>query len=55
MDSPCATAAAIGVRRAIQIVSRVHDFEDKTKGKIAPYGVYDVAADAGLVSVVSRP
>jgi DDE family transposase len=30
---------------------KVHDFEDKTKGKIAPYGVYDVAADAGLVSV----
>jgi hypothetical protein len=30
---------------------KVHDFEDKTKGKIAPYGVYDVVADAGLVSV----
>ena len=30
---------------------KVHDFEDKTKGKIAPYGVYDIVADAGLISV----
>ena len=29
----------------------VHDFEDKTLGKVAPYGVYDIAADAGWVSV----
>ena len=28
----------------------VHDFEDKTLGKAAPYGVYDIAADAGWVS-----
>jgi hypothetical protein len=30
---------------------RTHDFEDKTLGKVAPYGVYDVAADEGWVSV----
>ncbi len=29
----------------------VHDFVDKTLGKVAPYGVYDVAANAGCVSV----
>jgi hypothetical protein len=26
---------------------KVHDFEDQTLGKVAPYGVYDIAADAG--------
>ena len=30
---------------------KVHDFEDKEKGKVAPYGVYDVAANEGFVSV----
>jgi len=30
---------------------KVHDFEDKQLGKVAPYGVYDVTADAGWVSV----
>ena len=29
----------------------VHDFEDKELGKVVPYGVYDVTANAGLVSV----
>ena len=29
----------------------VHDFVDKELGKAAPYGVYDVAANAGFVSV----
>ena len=29
----------------------VHDFEDKEKGKVAPYGVYDVRANEGFVSV----
>jgi hypothetical protein len=29
----------------------VHDFEDKTKGKIVPYGVYDVTANVGFVSI----
>jgi hypothetical protein len=30
---------------------RVHDFIDKGLGKAIPYGVYDLAADAGWVSV----
>src|SRR5437016_4036601 len=30
---------------------KVHDFEDKKLGKVAPYGVYDIAADAGWVSI----
>ena len=30
---------------------KVHDFEDKKLGKVAPYGVYDITADAGWVSV----
>jgi hypothetical protein len=29
----------------------VHDFQDKTLGKVVPYGVYDVTANAGFVSV----
>ena len=29
----------------------VHDFEDKRLGKVAPYGVYDVTANEGWVSV----
>jgi hypothetical protein len=29
----------------------VHDFVDKALGKVAPYGVYDVAANTGCVSV----
>ena len=29
----------------------VHDFEDKKLGKVVPYGVYDVTANTGLVSV----
>lgn len=29
----------------------VHDFEDKRLGKVVPYGVYDVGANAGWVSV----
>ena len=29
----------------------VHDFEDKTLGKVAPHGVYDVTANEGWVSV----
>ena len=27
----------------------VHDFVDKELGKVVPYGVYDVAADAGWI------
>jgi hypothetical protein len=30
---------------------KVHDFEDKKLGKVAPYGVYDIAADAGWVNL----
>jgi Rhodopirellula transposase DDE domain len=30
----------------------VHDFEDKQLGKVVPYGVYDVTANTGFVSVV---
>ena len=30
---------------------KLHDFEDKELGKVAPYGVYDIAADAGWVSL----
>ncbi|HSI06290.1 MAG TPA: ISAzo13 family transposase [Myxococcota bacterium] len=30
---------------------KVHDFEDKHLGKVAPYGVYDVTADEAWVSV----
>ncbi len=29
----------------------VYDFIDKDLGKVTPYGVYDIAADAGWVSV----
>ena len=29
----------------------MHDFVDKELGKAVPYGVYDIAADAGCVSV----
>ena len=30
---------------------RVHDFEIKSLGKVAPYGVYDIAANQGWVNV----
>ena len=30
---------------------KAHDFEDKNLGKVAPYGVYDIAANSGWVSV----
>ena len=30
---------------------KVHDFEDKQLGKVAPYGVYDIAANEAWVSV----
>ena len=30
---------------------KVHDFVDEDLGKVAPYGVYDVAANAGFVSI----
>ena len=43
--------APIIVRKGRRGASKVHDFEDKELGKVAPYGVYDVAADEGWVSV----
>jgi hypothetical protein len=30
---------------------KVHDFVDKALGKVVPYGVYDVAANEGWVSI----
>jgi hypothetical protein len=30
---------------------KVHDFEDKALGKVVPYGVYDIGANAGWVSL----
>jgi hypothetical protein len=30
---------------------KVHDFADKALGKVAPYGVYDIAANTGWVNV----
>ena len=30
---------------------KVHDFEDKKRGKIVPYGVYDIFANLGFVSL----
>ena len=30
---------------------KVHDFQDKELGKVAPYGVYDIATNSGWVSV----
>jgi hypothetical protein len=29
----------------------VHDFEDKEKGKVVPYGIYDIGANEGFVSL----
>jgi hypothetical protein len=37
-------------KRSLRCV-KVHDFEDKELGKVAPYGVYDVATNSGWVSV----
>ena len=33
----------------------MHDFEDKDLGKVVPYGVYDVGANSGYVSLGIRP
>jgi Rhodopirellula transposase DDE domain len=30
---------------------KVHDFEDKELGKVVPYGVYDISANAGWISL----
>ncbi len=38
-------------RQGEPVEVNVHDFADKTLGKAVPYGVYDVAANTGWVSV----
>jgi hypothetical protein len=43
-------AEPIIVRKAPLRVN-VHDSEDKKLGKVVPYGVYDMIANAGFVSV----
>ncbi len=43
------TADRTGARKTRRTVN-VHDFVDKELGKAAPYGVYDVTANAGFVS-----
>ena len=45
------TAGASGARRAQPEPVRVHDFPIPELGKAVPYGVYDIAANAGWVSV----
>ena len=35
--------------------ARTHDFIDEQLGKVAPYGVYDVSANEGWVSVGPMP
>ena len=30
---------------------KVHDFEDKALGKVVPYGIYDIGANAGWISL----
>jgi hypothetical protein len=34
---------------------RVHDFADKTLGKAIPYGIYDLTANLGWISVGIDP
>ena len=41
----------VRVPKAKPSSTAVHDFVDKEKGKVAPYGVYDVTANTGYVSV----
>jgi hypothetical protein len=38
-------------RKGSPTTVRTHDFKDKELGKVAPYGVYDLAHDEALVSV----
>ena len=45
------TLAGSGSRKGDPEQVRVHDFIDETLGKVAPYGVYDVTANQGWVSV----
>ena len=45
------TAGASGARRGEPEQVKVHDFIDPALGKANPYGVYDLAANTGWVSV----
>ena len=40
-----------GGPRATRSACSTHDFPDPELGKAIPYGIYDVAADAGWVNV----
>ena len=44
-------AAANGSPPGHRATVKVHDFADKQLGKVAPYGVYDIAANTGWVNV----
>src|SRR5579883_2847607 len=46
-------SALIGCPIAVRVAASfsMHDFEDKKLGKVVPYGVYDMTANAGFVSV----
>jgi Rhodopirellula transposase DDE domain len=44
-------AAQAAGQPVISVDTKVHDFEDNKLGKVAPYGVYDIAADAGWISL----
>ena len=44
-------SAASSSRRAEPVEVRGHDFKDKDLGHAIPYGVYDLTADEGWVSV----
>ena len=37
--------------QAVPTLVNVHDFVDKKLGKVAPYGIYDVATNTGWVSL----
>jgi hypothetical protein len=48
---PTRTLTATTVRKVAPDKVNMHDFVDKNLGKAIPYCVYDVAANAGCVSV----
>jgi hypothetical protein len=37
--------------KGVSIEVDTHDFEDKTLGKVVPYGIYDIGANSGYVSL----
>jgi Rhodopirellula transposase DDE domain len=48
---PCHRAGRAWRRKGDPVKVRDHDFPDGELGKITPYGVYDIAANTGFVSV----